>query len=146
MQVSRVQQHKYKKVCTCTKHKTNEIRRLVRTNFRQWQDDGRRKRFSLQVLFLLLVLLSKHLSLKALMSASHRSCMERKIAPFWGSPRHVLDSRFDARDSFQIPGNGFPRLCQCNLDSGFQSLVGFPIPRAVLWIPNPGFQIPQAEI
>ena len=61
-------------------------------------------------------------------------------------PTTVLDSGFHARDSFQIPGNGFQRLCQCNLDSGFQSLVGFRIPRDVLRIPNPGFRIPQAKI
>ena len=61
-------------------------------------------------------------------------------------PTTVLDSGFHARDSFQIPGNGFQRLCQCNLDSGFQSLVGFQITRDVLRIPNPGFRIPQAKI
>ena len=38
---------------------------------------------------------------------------------------------------FQIPGTGFRILCQWNLDSGFQSLVGFRIPSAVFRIPQP---------
>ena len=42
---------------------------------------------------------------------------------------HVVDSRFQVLDS---------SLCQWNLDSGFQSLVGFRIPWAVFRIPKPG--------
>ena len=38
---------------------------------------------------------------------------------------------------FRIPGTGFCILCQLNLDSGFQSLVGFRIPSAVFRIPKP---------
>ena len=63
--------------------------------------------------------------------------------PKEGNPGHSLDSS----------------LCQWNSDSGFQSLVGFRIPRAVFRIPKPrildsiskfsnfpGFGIPQANI
>ena len=47
---------------------------------------------------------------------------------------------------FQIPGTGFRILCQWNLDSRFQSVVGFRVPLAVFRIPKPRFQIPQAKI
>ena len=61
------------------------------------------------------------------------------------------------RHEFQIPGTGFHILCQWNLDSGFQWLVGFRIPWAVFWIQKPripdsriktlipGFRFPQAK-
>ena len=49
--------------------------------------------------------------------------------------RAVLDSGIHAEDSgFQVLDS---RICQWNLDSGFQSLVGFRIPWAVFRIPNP---------
>ena len=39
---------------------------------------------------------------------------------------------------FRITGTGFQSLpCQWNWDSGFQSLVGFRIPKAVFRIPKP---------
>ena len=54
-----------------------------------------------------------------------------------GNPRQSLDSGFHTVDSrFQVLDCG---LCRWNIDSGFQSLVGF-------WIPKAVFQIPQAEI
>ena len=43
------------------------------------------------------------------------------------------------RHRFLIPGPRFRILCQWNLDSGFQSLVGFRIPWAVFRIPKPRF-------
>ena len=65
-------------------------------------------------------------------------------------PKTVLDA------GFRIPSTGFWILCPWNLNSGFQSLVGFRIPWAVFKIPKPrisdsttqfpGFQIPQAKI
>ena len=42
-------------------------------------------------------------------------------------PKTVLDSGFQVLDS---------SLCQWNLDSGFQSFVGFRIPKAVVRIPK----------
>ena len=45
------------------------------------------------------------------------------------------------RCGFRIPGTGLRIPCQWNLDSGFQSLVGFRIPWAVFWIPTLWFQI-----
>ena len=47
-----------------------------------------------------------------------------------------------SRCGFQIPGNWIP-VCQWNLDSGFQSIVGFRIPWAVFWIPKP--RIPDSK-
>ena len=41
------------------------------------------------------------------------------------------------RHGFRIPATGFRVLCQWNLDSRYQSLVGFQIPGAVFWIPKP---------
>ena len=41
------------------------------------------------------------------------------------------------RHGFRILGTGIRILCQWNLDSGFQSLVGFQIPWAVFRIPKP---------
>ena len=63
----------------------------------------------------------------------------------------VLDSGFHAVDStFQLLDSS---LCQWNLDSGFQSLVGFRIPGAVFRIAKPkipdssyGFQSLSAEL
>ena len=43
---------------------------------------------------------------------------------YWILDFHAVDSGFQVLDS---------SLCQWNLDSGFQSLVGFRIPRAVFW-------------
>ena len=48
------------------------------------------------------------------------------------------------RHEFQIPGTGFHILCQWNLDSGFQWLVGFRIPWAVFWIQKP--RIPDSRV
>ena len=48
------------------------------------------------------------------------------------------------RHEFQIPGTGFHILCQWNLDSGFQWLVGFRIPWAVFWIQKS--RIPDSRI
>ena len=61
--------------------------------------------------------------------------------------RTVLDSGFHAVDSgFQGLDSS---LCRQNLDSAFQLLVGFWIPKAVFRIPKskspPGFWIPQAK-
>ena len=53
------------------------------------------------------------------------------------------------RYGLQIPGNGFWIFCQWNLNSGFQSLVGFRIPWAEFRIPKtriPIFSIPKAQI
>ena len=38
---------------------------------------------------------------------------------------------------FRIPNTCMSSVCQGKLDSGFQSLVGFRIPRAVFRIPRP---------
>ena len=50
---------------------------------------------------------------------------------------------------FWTVDSGFPvvdsSLCEWNLDSEFQSFVGFRIPRTVFRIPKPRFQIPQAK-
>ena len=55
-------------------------------------------------------------------------------------PKTILDSGFHAMDS--SPETVFRILCQWNLDSGFQSLVGFRIPWAVYsGIQCPGFRI-----
>ena len=59
----------------------------------------------------------------------------KKLLPHIRESRTVLDSGFHAVDSgFQVLDSS---LCQWNVDSGFQSLVGFPIPWAVLRIPKP---------
>ena len=56
-------------------------------------------------------------------------------SPHVRESRAVLDSGIHAEDSgFQVLDS---RICQWNLDSGFQSLVGFWIPWAVFRIPNP---------
>ena len=53
----------------------------------------------------------------------------------WGESKTVLDSGFHAVDSgFQIVDSS---LRQWNLDSGFQSLVGFWILLTVFRIPKP---------
>ena len=69
-------------------------------------------------------------------------------SPYVREYKTVLDSGFQILDS---------SLCQWNLDSGFQSLVGFQIPWAVFRIPKsripdstrknfPGFRISQAKL
>ena len=45
-----------------------------------------------------------------------------------------------------FPGTGLQILCQWNVDSGFQSLVGFRIPTAYSGFQRPRFRIPQAKI
>ena len=60
-----------------------------------------------------------------------------KIAPCNGIQDSV--GLWILRSRNQIPGSGFRIVCQWNLDSGFQSLVGFQIPSDV-------FRIPQAKI
>ena len=58
--------------------------------------------------------------------------------------RAVLDSGIHAEDSgFQVLDS---RICQWNLDFGFQSLVGFRIPWTVLRIPNPRIPDPISII
>ena len=57
------------------------------------------------------------------------SCKASESKIVLDSGFHVVDSRFQVLDS---------SLCQWNLDSGFQSLVGFRIPWAVFRIPKPG--------
>ena len=49
----------------------------------------------------------------------------------------ILESGLDSTPWFRIPGTKFRILCQWNLDSGYQSLVGFRIPWAVFWILKP---------
>ena len=59
------------------------------------------------------------------------------ISPHVRKSKTFLDSGFHAVDSgFQVLDSS---LCHWNLDSGFQPLVGFPIPYAE-------FRIPQAKI
>ena len=53
----------------------------------------------------------------------------------------VLDSWFQVLDT-----GFFSSVIQRNLDSGFQSIVGFRIPWAVFRIPMPSFRFPQAKI
>ena len=56
-------------------------------------------------------------------------------SPHVRESRAVLNSEIHAEDSgFQVLDSP---ICQWNLDSGFQSLVGFRIPRAVFRIPKP---------
>ena len=54
---------------------------------------------------------------------------------------HTIAPSTGIQDSlaFWIPDSRqwIPDLCQCNLDSGFQSLAEFWIPRAVFRIPRP---------
>ena len=60
------------------------------------------------------------------------------LSPDVRESKTFLNSGFHVTDSgFRIPGTGIRILCQWNLDSGFQSLVGFQIPRAVFRIPKP---------
>ena len=60
-------------------------------------------------------------------------------------PKTILDSGFHAMDS--SPETVFRILCQWNLDSGFQSLVGSRIPWVVYsGIQCPGFQIPSVKL
>ena len=132
MQVPRVQQHKYKNVCTPTKHETDEIRRLVRANFRQGQDDGRRT-----------AVLLLGLKLRFLHRTGH---VWKDQSSHVREPRTVLDSGFHARDSFRIPGNESRSM---NLDSEFPSLVIFGIPNPgfrFLGQTFRGFRIPNAKI
>ena len=57
------------------------------------------------------------------------------VLPHVKESKTVLDSGFHAVDSgFQVLDSSF---CQWNLDSGFQSLVGFQNPWAVFQIPKP---------
>ena len=61
-------------------------------------------------------------------------------SPHVSESKTVLDSGFHVMDSgFQVLDSS---LCQWNLVSGFQSLVGFRIPLANF----PRFWIPQAKI
>ena len=48
-------------------------------------------------------------------------------------------SVLDPHSGFRIPGNGFSLVFvnAWNLDSSFQSLVGFEIPLELFWIPKP---------
>ena len=61
---------------------------------------------------------------------------------------HVRESKTGLDSGFQVVDSGFQVLdssfCQWNLDSEFQSLVGFQIPWAVFWIPKP--RIPDSTI
>jgi len=50
---------------------------------------------------------------------------------------HAVDSGFHGLDS---------SICQWTLDFGFQSIVGFRIPWAVLWIPEPGIPDSRSKI
>ena len=45
----------------------------------------------------------------------------------------------------RIPDSRYLSLCQWNLDSGFQSLVGFRIPCAVFRIPKPRISDPTSK-
>ena len=74
------------------------------------------------------------------MSSSSRPFYRRSVghvSPHVRESKTVLDSGFHAVDfGFQLLDSS---LCRWNLDSGFQSLVGFRIP----W---PEFQIPKRRI
>ena len=116
IQVPRVQHHKYKNVCTPTKHKKDAIRRLERTKFSHWRDDGRRT-----------AVLLLGLKLRCLHRTSH---VWKDQSSHVREPRTVLDSGFHARNSFRIPGN-YSRSMSVEL--------GFRIP-IFSGIPNPGFR------
>ena len=58
-----------------------------------------------------------------------------KIAPCNGIQDSV--GLWILRSRYHIPGSGFRIVCQWNLDSGFQSLVGFQIRSDVFRTPKP---------
>ena len=73
-----------------------------------------------------------------------RLCSTKTLSPHVRESKTSWDSWFHAVDSgFQVLDSS---LGQWNLDSGFQSLVGFRIPWAVFRIPLAVFRIPQAKI
>ena len=132
MRVPRVQQHKYKNVCTPTKHKTDAVRRLVRTKFRQWQDDGRRT-----------AVLLLGLKLRCLHRTGH---VWKDQSSHVREPRTVLDSGFHARNSFRIPGN-YSRSMSVELGFRIPIFSGIPNPRFRFLGQNfRGFRIPNAKI
>ena len=72
----------------------------------------------------------------------------KEFSPHVGKSKIDLDSGFHAEDfGLQVLNSGF--FFEWNLDSGFQSLMGFQIPWAVFPVycrfQSPGFQISQAK-
>ena len=73
------------------------------------------------------------------MKQVQRSCKPRPPSPPTHPPcKGIQDSLgfWIQRLGFRIQSTGFRILCQWNLDSGFQSSVGFRIPWAVFPIPK----------
>ena len=125
MQVPRVQQHQYKNVCTPTKNKTDEIRRLVRVNFRQWPMAGRWK------------------VKRCFCRTGH---VWKDQSSHVKEPRTVLDSGFNARNSFRIPGND-SRSMSVELVFRISIFSGIPNPGFRFLGQNfRGFRIPNAKI
>ena len=82
-------------------------------------------------------------------------CCKKTDEPFTNPCMGIRDSLgfWIPGHGFRIPGTGFrPNTLSMELtDSGFESLVGFPIPWAVFHIPKPrisnsGAKIPQAKL
>ena len=65
-------------------------------------------------------------------------CMEGLIFGIFVPILFAIWKKIQNSLGFWIPRSGFRILCQYNLDSGFQSLVGFRFPWAVHRIPKPG--------